>query len=91
MPPINDISCYFGSKIGLYFGWMQHYISSLAIHVTVGIFFWIYRQLIQTTEAKEVSNPYNDITFIPFSASIKSDLLYAHFAARRIVHQSLIR
>lgn len=67
MPPINDIASYFGSKIGLYFGWMQHYIFSLAIHVTVGVLFWSFQQMTQHTVGKEIDSSYTDITFLLFS------------------------
>ena len=41
LPPIDGIYDYFGSKIALYFAWLNHYTFALAVHVFVGILFFI--------------------------------------------------
>ncbi|XP_015837199.1 anoctamin-8 isoform X2 [Tribolium castaneum] len=39
--PLDEITEYFGVKIGMYFAWLGHYTTALSIPAIVGFFFWL--------------------------------------------------
>ncbi|XP_019880243.2 anoctamin-8 isoform X2 [Aethina tumida] len=39
--PLDDITEYFGVKIGMYFAWLGHYTTALSIPAVVGFIFWL--------------------------------------------------
>ncbi|CAG9766242.1 unnamed protein product [Ceutorhynchus assimilis] len=39
--PLDEITEYFGVKIGMYFAWLGHYTTALSIPAVVGFFFWL--------------------------------------------------
>ncbi|XP_022912435.2 anoctamin-10 isoform X1 [Onthophagus taurus] len=39
--PLDEISEYFGVKIGMYFAWLGHYTTALSIPAVVGFLFWL--------------------------------------------------
>lgn len=39
--PLDDITEYFGVKIGMYFAWLGHYTTALSIPAVVGFLFWL--------------------------------------------------
>ncbi|XP_060518982.1 anoctamin-8-like isoform X3 [Cylas formicarius] len=39
--PLDEITEYFGVKIGMYFAWLGHYTTALSIPALVGFFFWL--------------------------------------------------
>lgn len=39
---LDEISEYFGVKIGMYFAWLGHYTTALSIPAFVGFLFWVY-------------------------------------------------
>ena len=65
LPPIDGIFNYFGSKIGLYFAWLQHYTWALAIHVLVGILFWMFQGRNQSI--LKGASSYDDMNSISFA------------------------
>ena len=38
---LDEITEYFGVKIGMYFAWLGHYTTALSIPAIVGFFFWV--------------------------------------------------
>ena len=69
LPPIDGIYSYFGSKIALYFAWLNHYTFALAVHVFVGILFWMAQdgKYEKPSVTEILTTSYNDINFILFS------------------------
>ena len=69
LPPIDGIYSYFGSKIALYFAWLNHYTFALAVHVFVGILFWMAQdgKYEKPAVTEILTTSYNDINFILFS------------------------
>lgn len=41
MQPLDQISTYFGVKIGMYFAWLGHYTAALGVPAIVGTLFWL--------------------------------------------------
>jgi anoctamin-8 len=39
--PLDEITEYFGVKIGMYFAWLGHYTTALSIPAIAGFFFWL--------------------------------------------------
>lgn len=39
--PLDEITEYFGVKIGMYFAWLGHYTTALSIPAVVGLLFWL--------------------------------------------------
>ncbi|XP_066152104.1 anoctamin-10 isoform X2 [Euwallacea fornicatus] len=39
--PLDEITEYFGVKIGMYFAWLGHYTTALSIPAVVGFLFWL--------------------------------------------------
>lgn len=39
--PLDEITEYFGVKIGMYFAWLGHYTTALSIPAVVGFIFWL--------------------------------------------------
>ncbi|KAJ8983111.1 hypothetical protein NQ317_001855 [Molorchus minor] len=39
--PLDDITEYFGVKIGMYFAWLGHYTTALSIPALFGLLFWL--------------------------------------------------
>ena len=67
LPPIDGIFNYFGSKIALYFSWLQHYTCALAIHVLVGILFWMFQGRHESTIKEALVSSYDEINSILFA------------------------
>jgi anoctamin-8 len=67
LPPIDGLFNYFGSKIGLYFAWLQHYTCALGVHVLVGILFWIFQSRNQSSMKEVLVTSYDDVNFVLFS------------------------
>ncbi|XP_030764721.1 anoctamin-8 isoform X2 [Sitophilus oryzae] len=40
--PLDEITDYFGVKIGMYFAWLGHYTTALSIPAVVGFIFWLF-------------------------------------------------
>ncbi|XP_076268543.1 anoctamin 8 white walker isoform X3 [Rhynchophorus ferrugineus] len=40
--PLDEITEYFGVKIGMYFAWLGHYTTALSIPAFVGFIFWLF-------------------------------------------------
>ncbi|XP_053620466.1 anoctamin-8-like isoform X2 [Plodia interpunctella] len=57
--PLDEISEYFGVKIGMYFAWLGHYTQSLTVPAVVGFIFWIWLGTANET--------WKDIAYVIFS------------------------
>ena len=69
LPPIDGLYSYFGSKVALYFAWLNHYTFALALHVLMGILFWMVEDKKNNGPSiKEILvTSYNDMNFVLFS------------------------